>query len=69
MAAKPIPIGDGKTLQVTASLGVASFEPGGLLTTPVHLIKAADMALYTAKKSGRNCVRVFSPPKPGQKAA
>lgn len=69
VAAKPVPIGDGKTLPVTASLGVATYEPGGLLNLPAHLIKAADLALYTAKKSGRNCVRVFSPPKPATKPA
>jgi diguanylate cyclase (GGDEF)-like protein len=62
VAAKPIPIGDGKVLPVTASLGVAAYEPGGLLAQPAHVIKAADLALYTAKKSGRNCVKVFSPP-------
>ncbi|HZZ44332.1 MAG TPA: GGDEF domain-containing protein [Tepidisphaeraceae bacterium] len=68
VATKPIPVGDGKTLPITASLGVASVEPGGLLTQPAHVIKAADLALYTAKKSGRNCVKVFSPPsgKPAQ---
>jgi diguanylate cyclase (GGDEF)-like protein len=62
VAAKQVPLGDGKTLSVTASLGVAAFEPGGVLAQPAHLIKAADLALYTAKKSGRNCVKVFSPP-------
>jgi diguanylate cyclase (GGDEF)-like protein len=66
VAAKQVPLGDGKTLSVTASLGVAAFEPGGVLAQPAHLIKAADLALYTAKKSGRNCVKVFSPPTKAQ---
>ena len=43
-----------KTLKITASFGVAQYEPtedtGGLL-------KRADEAMYEAKKSGRNCVK------------
>ncbi|HEY1685103.1 MAG TPA: GGDEF domain-containing protein [Tepidisphaeraceae bacterium] len=62
IAAKPVSIGPNKTLPVTASIGVATFEPGCPLKEPQHLIKAADLSLYAAKKSGRNCVRVFSPP-------
>jgi two-component system, cell cycle response regulator len=59
ICAKPIPIDNG-TLPVSASIGVATFEPGSLLKTPAHLVKAADMAVYAAKHSGRNCVRVFT---------
>jgi diguanylate cyclase (GGDEF)-like protein len=47
-------------IDVTASVGVACFEPGSPLNQPSHLIKAADMALYNAKHSGRNCVKVFA---------
>ncbi|HWB53056.1 MAG TPA: GGDEF domain-containing protein [Tepidisphaeraceae bacterium] len=67
IAARPVQIGINKTLPVTASIGVATFEAGGPLVEPHHLIKAADLSLYAAKKSGRNCVRVFSPS--GAKAA
>ncbi|MGH8704164.1 MAG: GGDEF domain-containing protein, partial [Burkholderiales bacterium] len=43
-----------KTLSVTVSMGVA--EPGRGAAPPAHVIKAADEALYRAKKAGRNRV-------------
>ena len=43
-----------KTVSVTISIGVA--EPGPKFTKPAEVIKAADLALYRAKKKGRNCV-------------
>lgn len=49
-------------VQVTISIGVACLEPGGPLRLAEHLLKAADVAVYAAKKSGRNCVKVFTPP-------
>ena len=54
------------SLPVSASIGVAVYEPGCPFREPSHLIKAADLAVYNAKHSGRNCVRVFSikPPAP-----
>ncbi|MGF2687632.1 diguanylate cyclase [Marinobacter sp. DUT-3] len=39
---------------VTISVGVAAFRPGD---TPHELIQRADAALYSAKESGRNCVK------------
>jgi diguanylate cyclase (GGDEF)-like protein len=72
IAAKPINLGE-VILPVTASIGVASLEPGTALgaamTSPTHLMKAADLAVYAAKHSGRNCVRVFSVTKPGAEGA
>ncbi|HVT87496.1 MAG TPA: GGDEF domain-containing protein [Tepidisphaeraceae bacterium] len=59
MAAKPMQAGK-VTIPVTASIGVATYEPGGPLTTQAHLMKAADLAVYSAKHGGRNCVKVFS---------
>ena len=50
----------GPAIPVTASIGVACFEPGSPIKAAAHLIKAADLALYNAKHSGRNCVKVFS---------
>ncbi|HWE03248.1 MAG TPA: HDOD domain-containing protein [Tepidisphaeraceae bacterium] len=65
IAAKPITTG-AIILPITVSIGVAIFEPNGPLRSPAHLLKAADLAVYNAKHSGRNCVRVFTlnPPKP-----
>ena len=42
---------------VTASFGVAAMVPARL-ADPASLVAAADRALYTAKRAGRNCVRV-----------
>lgn len=61
IAEKPITCDDA-TIPVTASFGVALFEPGGPLDTPARLLKAADLAVYSAKHAGRNCVRVFTMP-------
>ena len=43
--------------QITASFGVASYSQQ--IHDPAHLINAADKALYHAKNSGRNCVRLL----------
>jgi diguanylate cyclase (GGDEF)-like protein len=47
---------------VTLSLGVATVVPDNQ-GTPELLIKCADKALYLAKSSGRNCVKVWERPK------
>jgi len=44
----------GQTLNITISLGVAIYPKHGLTTE--ETLKSADMALYKAKASGRNCV-------------
>jgi diguanylate cyclase (GGDEF)-like protein len=49
-----------KVIPVTISIGVATLEAGSSMTDPAHLIKAADLAVYAAKKGGRNCVKIFS---------
>jgi GGDEF domain-containing protein len=43
-----------KMLSVTVSIGAA--EPSGKATTPAQVLKAADEALYRAKRGGRNRV-------------
>ena len=48
----PLPAGSQKKVSVTVSIGVA--EPDGSHGTPDQVIKAADAALYRAKRSGRN---------------
>jgi len=60
LAAKPIATSSA-TIAITASFGVACLEPGLPIQVPAHLIKAADLALYHAKHSGRNNVKVFTP--------
>jgi diguanylate cyclase (GGDEF)-like protein len=48
----PLPAGSQKKVSVTVSIGVAA--PDGSDGTPDQVIKAADAALYRAKRSGRN---------------
>ncbi|MBK8163226.1 MAG: GGDEF domain-containing protein [Gammaproteobacteria bacterium] len=45
----------GKTLHITASIGIATLT--SIAITDNDLIQAADAALYAAKRNGRNCVR------------
>lgn len=48
---------ENKTLPVTVSIGIASMIPiKGV--NPNKLIEAADKALYQAKSSGRNCIKM-----------
>lgn len=55
---KPMNVGGGLELKVTASLGVAQRDRN---TTNLEiLIKRADQAMYIAKHKGRNCVAVSS---------
>ncbi len=49
--------GNGSSKLVSASCGVAAMTPTGE-ATPEALVASADRALYAAKHSGRNCVRV-----------
>ena len=42
---------------ITVSIGVASFSPS--ICTQIDMMRAADQALYEAKRRGRNNVQVF----------
>lgn len=46
--------------RVTVSIGVAVFSPNEE-TTMDALLQQADLALYEAKKDGRNCFRIYNP--------
>ncbi len=48
----------GKSLSITMSMGVASFERGFDQSKTLDiLVKEADTALYAAKAAGRNCIK------------
>lgn len=55
-----VTLANGDTIQVTVSFGVAAYRPADAGLD--QLIRRADHALYTAKNTGRNCVRPDEPP-------
>jgi diguanylate cyclase (GGDEF)-like protein len=59
LAARPVAHGN-IIIPVTASVGVSCYDPAIPFANVAQFIKAADLALYNAKHSGRNCVRLFS---------
>ena len=46
-----------EVIPVSLSIGIASAED---VESLIDLLHRADLALYTAKQSGRNCARAFS---------
>lgn len=50
----------GEPRSVTASIGIATFDRN-TSSDEEQLLREADIALYDAKDSGRNCVRLYSP--------
>lgn len=56
---------DGVAFGLTVSIGAASTEKGARETSR-DLIRAADEALYAAKRAGRNCV-IYEPVRPVQR--
>jgi len=59
IADKPFLVTGGREIQVTMSVGVATFERS--MGSPDELVSAADTALYIAKENGRNRVECFEP--------
>ncbi|WP_044870289.1 EAL domain-containing protein [Pseudomonas sp. LFM046] len=55
--ARPYSIAGGE-LHITASLGIALGELG--MQQPMQLIQQADLAMYKAKKQGRNCYQWYT---------
>lgn len=51
--ARPEKIDEQRLPEVTISLGIASRSPGSTLST---MIAAADVAMYQAKRSGKDCI-------------
>ena len=58
MLAKPMLI-EGQEIYVTASIGVSLFPQDAQQAAP--LIRHADVAMYRAKQTGRNCVNFYHP--------
>jgi diguanylate cyclase (GGDEF)-like protein len=50
-------------LQPTLSMGVAERSAKFNVLTMPQILNAADQALYAAKNSTRNCIKVYEPPK------
>jgi len=51
---------DGSSMHLTASLGISFTYGSEEIIDARTLVRQADHALYEAKRSGKNCVRVFS---------
>lgn len=54
---KSIPLDSGEILKITMSFGVATYPEDA--DTTDKLVKAADLAVYAAKKNGRNQVKAY----------
>ena len=59
LGAHPFLAGDGLNLHLTASVGVATLPD--VAASAEELVRAADMAMYQVKDSGKNGVRIAQP--------
>lgn len=64
--AAPIGAVDGKSISVTASIGLSFYESGEM--TPEDLIRQADQAMYAAKRSGRSTLSLWKDSEPSKPA-
>jgi diguanylate cyclase (GGDEF)-like protein len=55
---------DGHRLAQSASIGLVDVPASAALGTAADVLKAADLAMYEAKRQGKNGVRVFAPARP-----
>lgn len=55
IVAEPMPVGEGESIRITFSAGLVALTPGADRSA---MLEAADKALYRAKHSGRNCLRL-----------
>lgn len=55
----PYDLGEGRTVKVTASIGIALFHQDDI--DPDTLLRHADQAMYQAKSGGKNRYRMFDP--------
>ncbi|MCA2219178.1 GGDEF domain-containing protein [Jidongwangia harbinensis] len=60
---------DGHLLAQSASIGLVDVPASAALGTAADLLKAADLAMYEAKRQGKNGVRVFAPALPAPRPA
>ncbi|WP_169577642.1 diguanylate cyclase [Sinimarinibacterium sp. CAU 1509] len=58
LAAEPLTHHNGTPVSITASFGITWLDSGCGVEESIH---RADMAMYAAKKAGRNCTIVWSP--------
>lgn len=68
IADEPIELDTGTTLAITVSIGVATLARMAPDTPLGDLLRRADVALYSAKSAGRNCVCPAEPSGPSQVA-
>lgn len=61
VAALHLAAADETVSRVTVSIGLETLSPTLYLHSPKDLLRRADQALYSAKRQGRNLVRVFDP--------
>jgi diguanylate cyclase (GGDEF)-like protein len=61
-AEQPIDLGDGRTLTVNFSAGIAGTPADAEATTPKALVNCADARLFAAKRAGRGRCFGFTGP-------